>query len=661
MSRKPQSKPKVSAFAHVLQQMLDETGFYTRAEWSQFLGISEPALSQWANDRTIPRADLLRMIINLLKTRGGAAAKEALTTLEALMDEPAEKISPIGARFTPNLRAYLSVRSLGELGRSLRSLPVAEQIAVLRDGSLGAPAIDVSVEAQPVETVSTKPLSHGLGPAWRMPRLVRACGPHARERQVSVEEFATGPRTVLVGPPGSGKTSFLSYLRTQHPRWQQSEGISLRNYSADEFGEWLAVRGSREPSKPLIVDGLDEMPMGHRKQVVTLIDRFSEQVHETRMLIASRPLSELDRLSVFDSFSIAPLSDVDLVAEVTRSSLASKSPVEVDRFLCHLTERESLRTALRNPLFLKIAWSLFEHSAVTPFAEGVIVREYTRVLFGRDHSKGFSRVREPWATSHSLLALLGEVSLHLLHHEKDTFDERILTEWIDQSSRKVPIGKLLDLLLGLGLLTENDQQYCFSHRILRDYFAARSVMESVESAVDYFRSASKRASLNGALRIASSLARDATPLLETIMSSEKSHSINFTLLAQMLAQPIIARPKVLNDSCRALVSWLSDQTSDWKIVDDDHASSDTSAKWLVCAHVGGTKGVNAIAGTLRAIHQARSGPAYEPLKAHLSEAQSPFLPIFSEAMDVEGRLKVNFETHVPRGAARVAVENLQLA
>ena len=32
MSRKPQSKPRASVFARVLQQLLDETGFYTRAE-----------------------------------------------------------------------------------------------------------------------------------------------------------------------------------------------------------------------------------------------------------------------------------------------------------------------------------------------------------------------------------------------------------------------------------------------------------------------------------------------------------------------------------------------------------------------------------------------------------------------------------------------------
>ena len=311
---------------------------------------------------------------------------------------------------------------------------------------------------------------------------------------------------------------------------------------------------------------------------------------------------------------------------------------------------------------MKIAWSLFEDSAVTPFAEGAVVKEYMHALFERDHKQGFSRVREPWATSHSLLALLGEISLHLLRREEVMFDEPILAKWM-QSSRNVPVGKLLDLLLVLGLLTEDDQKYCFSHRIFKEYFAAHFVIESAVSAVDYFRSALKRDTINGAMRMACSLASDATPLLEAVISNGKSHSSNFPLLAQMLAQPIAAQPKVLGDSCRTLVSWLDDQTSSWKVIEDDHAAKDTSARWLVCARVGlgRPKEGEAVVRTLRAIHQARSGPAYEPLKAHLSEARSPFLPIFSEAMDIEGKLKVNFGNgNSPKGTVRVAVENLQL-
>jgi len=141
VTRKSQAKPTLSIFSQVLQRLLDESGFYTRAEWSQFLGISEPALSQWVNDRTVPRADLLRMVIDLLRSRGGLSAGEGLMALEAVMDEPSDSISPIGSRFAPNLRSYLSVRSLAELGRSLQRMPVAEQIAFLRDGGSGAPPV----------------------------------------------------------------------------------------------------------------------------------------------------------------------------------------------------------------------------------------------------------------------------------------------------------------------------------------------------------------------------------------------------------------------------------------------------------------------------------------------------------------------------------------
>ena len=285
------------------------------------------------------------MAIDLLTTRGGVGAGEALMALKAIMDEPSEKISPIGSRFAPNLRSYLRVRSLAEIGRSMRD-QAADEVTELDDARAAAPTVEVDIIAPAAEIDVPAPRAHGLGPAWRVPRLVRASGPHGRVRQVSVDEFASGFRIALVGTVGSGKTAFLSNLQSQHPRWRQSKGISLRNLSADGLGDWLAAHNAGPRMAPLIVDGLDEMSMGHREQAVALIDKFAAQSSEAPILIASRPVNELDRLSAFESFSIAPLSDVDVVAEVTRSSLASRSPVEVDRFLCHLTERETLRPAL---------------------------------------------------------------------------------------------------------------------------------------------------------------------------------------------------------------------------------------------------------------------------------------------------------------------------
>jgi hypothetical protein len=90
----------------------------------------------------------LRMVIDLLRSRGGLSAGVGLMALEAVMDKPSESISPIGSRFAPNLRSYLSVRSLADLGRSLQRMPLAEQIALLRDGGNGAPPFEGKTEYQ---------------------------------------------------------------------------------------------------------------------------------------------------------------------------------------------------------------------------------------------------------------------------------------------------------------------------------------------------------------------------------------------------------------------------------------------------------------------------------------------------------------------------------
>ncbi len=55
-----------SIFAVALKALLDETNLFDRREWAQFLNVSESAISQWVGDKTIPRADLLYMIIDVL-------------------------------------------------------------------------------------------------------------------------------------------------------------------------------------------------------------------------------------------------------------------------------------------------------------------------------------------------------------------------------------------------------------------------------------------------------------------------------------------------------------------------------------------------------------------------------------------------------------------
>src|SRR5215510_3181024 len=56
-----------SPFATALARLLDETKLLTRQQWAELLDVSPAAISQWVNDKTIPRPEVLRMVIDALE------------------------------------------------------------------------------------------------------------------------------------------------------------------------------------------------------------------------------------------------------------------------------------------------------------------------------------------------------------------------------------------------------------------------------------------------------------------------------------------------------------------------------------------------------------------------------------------------------------------
>lgn len=130
-SNKPRHQPK-SIFAVALQSLLDDTNYYSRTEWAKFLGISTPAISQWVNDKTLPRPDLIRMILDVLGATENKNTTIIVSNFQDLMDEPSENISPLGARLGFSLKDYLKAGSFVRFGRQLRGLTPEEQISLIR-------------------------------------------------------------------------------------------------------------------------------------------------------------------------------------------------------------------------------------------------------------------------------------------------------------------------------------------------------------------------------------------------------------------------------------------------------------------------------------------------------------------------------------------------
>src|SRR5205809_1672978 len=130
MEKKGRGTARPSEFAGALRELVDGSGLYERAQWSEILGVSLPAISQWVSDETIPKPEHLRGIVDTL-VEDTRIKDEILEKFESVARRPAREISPHGDRLGPTVGHYM-VRPLKDgVWRALDALPPLLQEAVL--------------------------------------------------------------------------------------------------------------------------------------------------------------------------------------------------------------------------------------------------------------------------------------------------------------------------------------------------------------------------------------------------------------------------------------------------------------------------------------------------------------------------------------------------
>ena len=115
-----------SPFAAALESAFDDTGLFTRKEWAKFLGVKEVSISDWVNDRNLPRPSHLSTM--LLTLEGSSDVKEApLEAFKAMAARPATEVSPHGKRMLPTVMEYAKRPVFSALSSALAKLSPDEQ------------------------------------------------------------------------------------------------------------------------------------------------------------------------------------------------------------------------------------------------------------------------------------------------------------------------------------------------------------------------------------------------------------------------------------------------------------------------------------------------------------------------------------------------------
>ena len=346
----------------------------------------------------------------------------------------------------------------------------------------------------------------------------------AQERVLAMEVASKYSKLMILGKPGTGKSTFLKFIAIQCNRGtfqphllpiyielkdfvedakEQSE-FSLENYicqeltisdiSADNFQSLL-----RHGKLLILLDGLDEVRESEREHVIIEIRRLSQRYYKNQFVITCRLAAHLYRFQGFTEVEIADFTSNEIADFARKYFVAvSRNNQEVglttaSQFIEELKypENRKIRELALTPLLLNLTCSVFQSKATFPTQHAKLYEEGLEILLVKwDRSKGVRRdeTYQNLSLIHKI-KLLNQLGAKTFEEEDYLFRQSKVQQHIIDYLRQLPNPKSdpvelqidsEDILKSIerqhGLLVERSRRiYSFSHLTFQEYFTARHI------------------------------------------------------------------------------------------------------------------------------------------------------------------------------------------
>ncbi len=326
---------------------------------------------------------------------------------------------------------------------------------------------------------------------------------------------------LILGESGAGKTTLLQYVALcfandlrptenhDHKPNLDDLGlldelrlplrIELRDYQGESWlGDFVVDHLRKKYNVPetqteswlkgerlaILLDGLDEVPVQNRAEVIRLVQNFArdsqgrgQRIVVTSRIAAYREGPGLDEED-FKPYTLRPLDDEDTARHYIAGWLRALNPQredQADELWEKLKEQRSLKDALTNPLLLRLAVSVYVRTGEVARSRAALYRRYVEdVLIPRAREyRGLNL--PPRRIQEALEAVAWAMQVKGVHREGG------LIESLEQEVPGAEDGSalLMDLRAKVGLLIAYGREarelrhlLAFRHLTFQEYFVA---------------------------------------------------------------------------------------------------------------------------------------------------------------------------------------------